>query len=73
MSVTTEAVKSEPVEQLLTQVEAARKSGLPIRSLRHLVKQGRIRSYLIADGIHRVRLSDVHSVIKECPVTNSRQ
>ncbi len=43
---------------------ASRKSGIPYRSLRRLIQQGRVPSVRFA-GIPRVRLSHVLGVIEE--------
>ncbi len=54
------------VESLVSQAAASRATGLPVRSIQYLLAAGKLRSWRIADGVRRVRLSDVRAVIREC-------
>lgn len=58
-------------EPILTVSRAAKMSGLPVLTLRRLVRSGRVRSVKVA-GIRRVRLSAVAECLEESapqPVT----
>jgi excisionase family DNA binding protein len=51
-------------EPILTVSKAAELSGVPLYTLRRLVRAGRVRSVKVA-GIRRVRLSAVAEVLEE--------
>jgi len=52
------------IEPLISQAEAARATGIPLRTLQHLIARRRLRCYQVAGGVRRLKLSDVQTVIR---------